>query len=46
MENSYQGVETFAGLKCHKVWITTCIGNGDQRAEYDRWELWLVHRPD
>jgi hypothetical protein len=36
MDNSYQGVETFAGLKCHKVWITTCIGNGDQRAEYDR----------
>jgi hypothetical protein len=42
MENSYHGVETIKGLNCHKVWITTCIGDGDQRVGHDRWELWLA----
>jgi hypothetical protein len=42
LENSYQGVEKFHGLTCHKVWITTLLKRDDQKVPHDRWELWLA----
>jgi RNA polymerase sigma factor (sigma-70 family) len=42
LETSYQGVEKFRGLRCHKVWITTCIVGDGRKVPHDRWELWLA----
>jgi RNA polymerase sigma factor (sigma-70 family) len=42
LENTYQGVEKFRGLTCHKVWITTFLKRDDGKVKHDRWELWLA----
>jgi hypothetical protein len=38
LENSYQGISEYQGMKCHKVLITT-LSSG---VPHDRWELWLA----